>query len=80
MTAAQRRYEQTPKGKACLKRHRDKRVYLNRYHCLGIAATKELAHAIHAHIKARKRAFTGQQSGKETESLSTGTVSPEAAI
>ena len=79
-TAYQRRYEQTAKGKACLKRHRDKRIFLAKNHCLGIASSADDAKAINAYIKARTRAFQRQQSGAETESLSACPVSPQAAI
>ena len=80
MTAAQRRYEQTEKGKATLKRHRDKRIFLGRNRCVGIAQTIEQARAINAHIQRRKRAFTRQQAGAEAQSLPPGAVQAEAAI
>ena len=70
MTAAQRRYEQTAKGKATLKRHRDKRIFLGRNRCVGIAQTVEQARAINAHIKVRKRELIARQSaGAEAQSV-----------
>jgi hypothetical protein len=57
MTAGQRRYEQSPKGKAAKKRYNDKRIFLARTRCVGVAATAEQARAINAHIQRRRREF-----------------------
>lgn len=65
----QKRYEQTAKGKATLKRHRDKRIWLNRNQCIGIAATKDDAKAINAYVQVRKRAFQRQQSREKAEGV-----------
>ena len=67
LRAAQRRYEQTPKGKACLKRHRDKRIWLNRYQPMGIATSAAEAKAIKAYIQRKKRAFTECQRAEAAE-------------
>lgn len=60
--AAQKRYEQTAKGKACLKRWRDKRIWLARNRLIGAAATADEAKAINAYIQRRKRGFIAGQS------------------
>lgn len=81
LRAAQKRYEQTAKGKACLKRHRDKRIWLNRNHAIGVAKTIEDAKAINAHIQRRKREFvTRFAAGAETESLPPRAVRPETTV
>lgn len=58
---AQARYERTAKGKATLKRCRDKRIFLHRDRCIGVAATVEEARAINAHIKRRKLEFIARR-------------------
>ena len=69
LRAAQRRYEQTPKGKACLKRYCDKRIWIGRGYPSPIAASAEEAKAIEAHINRRKRDFQRQQSREKAEGV-----------
>jgi DNA-binding PadR family transcriptional regulator len=81
LAAARRRYEQTAKGKATLKRWRDKRIFIGHNDCIGIAATAEQARAINAHIQRRKRVFiTGLSTGTEAQGDASGAVSPETAV
>ena len=70
MTAYQRAYEQTAKGKAAKKRYNERRIWLSQRDVMGVAATAEQAQAINAHIQRRKREFIARQSsGTETQSV-----------
>ena len=77
--AAQARYEQTAKGKATLKRHREKRIFLSRNREIGRAKTAEEARAINAYIQQRKKGYVAQQRLKARADLEESAAHPVRA-
>lgn len=58
--AAKRRYEQTAKGKASHRRYCTRRIWIGGNRTAGVAATVEQAQAINAHVQRRKREFIAE--------------------
>ena len=62
---AQKRYEQTDKGKATMARYGRRRVQIgHNYKVVAVGKTVEEAQALRAHIQRRRREFIARQSAR----------------